>query len=109
MDNSIAEKVVNKQKDQDRNLFKTTNIAKNGGIAQQTEINDSYTLTNHSKDKKPETNYISAKLANTNQQTKVNYLCFLSSNSKNKILQFTRFIIDHTDICHYVTPGASIS
>lgn len=45
---------------------------------------------------------------NDNQQRK-RKLCIISSNSRNKILQYTRNIIDHSEICHYITPGASIS
>lgn len=77
-DNSITEHTENERKDRSLNTSNTT--------------------------KKIETETKDDSIKLKNQDTRK--LCIISSNSRNKILQFTRGKIEHSEICHYITPGA---
>lgn len=45
---------------------------------------------------------------NSSQNQEPTKLCLISSNVSNKILQIAENNLEHTEICHYKTPGAGI-
>lgn len=103
IDNSIIEQVENRQNDLDTNVVKSLNPSNKDSKVQETKTYADYTATNNNKETK--TN----KATNNDYQRGKRKLCVLSSNSTIRVLQLIRSTLDHTDICHYITPGAGIS
>lgn len=110
MDNSLTDQCNELEKEKrNLSLLKPTNFANKVDKDQQTVTNYENILENYNKQQETKIYYKTDNLKSHNNQQTKRKLCIISSNSRNKILQYTRNIIDHSDICHYITPGASIS
>lgn len=108
IDHSTTEQVENRKNDQTLSspeACSPTNISNNSDTKNE---NKDYTLINYNKEsqKFKASDNLTDEKDNLKEKRK---LCLISSNSRNKILQLTRSTIDHTDICHYITPRSKVS
>lgn len=95
--NFCSEKEEN-QSFQDLNVSPTTSTV---------EINKEMTQISE-KNTYRETENLSSQKQNPKKIESPGKLCIISSNSKNKILQSAENNLEHTEICHYLTPGAGV-